>query len=318
MDKQHLQSFFSLELDTEGKTSFERKKIDNNVDLILGSMQCYDEPNIFKKIDNSSRIYLFKTSKRKRKGQLNKFCERYLENDNFTIQALSKTEFIRAKLILSKNGGYDLEKTKLTDIEYNGDDLTKFENPKNWRIWQQEIYQMLFKPEIPTIESTKKKDWTIKKPDERHIINIVDPKGKSGKSQFFKYLFVKNQKSIARLGYGSAAQLRSSAVNLGERDIYIIDLPRTKGRNDSELELLSVVEDIKSGIVFNGMYGSGNVLLMKPPHILISSNYLLDYDNLSEDRWRVYQIEPKHYKLGKVNKLFHNQKMKKDKKLLKK
>ena len=68
MDKQHLQSFFSLELDTEGKTSFERKKIDNNVDLILGSMQCYDEPNIFQKIDNSARIYLFKTSKRKRKG----------------------------------------------------------------------------------------------------------------------------------------------------------------------------------------------------------------------------------------------------------
>ena len=47
------------------------------------------------------------------------------------------------------------------------------------------------------------------------------------------------------------------------------------------------------------MYGSGRTLLMEPPHIIVSSNYNLDYNLLSEDRWEVYEISDK--KLKKVN-----------------
>jgi hypothetical protein len=39
------------------------------------------------------------------------------------------------------------------------------------------------------------------------------------------------------------------------------------------------------------MYGKGASLLMKPPHIVITSNYLLDYELLSMYRWRVYEIK---------------------------
>ena len=128
------------------------------------------------------------------------------------------------------------------------------------------------------MQSTKNNNWKLKEADERKIINIVDKHGKSGKSQFFKYLYVKNEKQIGRISYGSAAQLRSSLVNLGERKIYIIDLPRTKGKYDSHFELLSVIEELKSGCVINAMYGRGNSLIIEPPHIIISTNYLLDYD----------------------------------------
>lgn len=312
-----LQSFFTIEISYDEKTKFEKDELENNVDLILGSMQCQDEPTIFEKTDRTGTIYMFKTSTRKRKGQLSKFCDRYLEKEDiFTISSLSKLEFIKAKLILNKHGRFKLRKTKLTEeIEYNGEDIKKFEKPNQWRRWQLEIYKMMFEPDSPTIESIKGRNWAIKKADERKIINLVDKKGGSGKSQFFKYLYVKNQKKIGRLGYASASQLRSSVVNLGEKDIYIIDLPRTKARYDSQIDLLSVVEDIKSGIVFNGMYGSGNVLLMKPPHIVICSNYLLDYENLSDDRWKVFEIEEKSFKLNKLNT---QTKMKNEKILIKK
>lgn len=57
-----------------------------------------------------------------------------------------------------------------------------------------------------------------------------------------------------------------------------------------EEDLLSVIEDLKSGLVINVMYGSGKTLLMEPPHIIVSSNYKLNYENLSKDRWEVYEI----------------------------
>ena len=145
------------------------------------------------------------------------------------------------------------------------------------------------------VEETEK----FKKPDPRHILSLVDKKGNTGKSSFFKWLYYKYPKNIGRIGYGSASQLRSSVVNIGKKDLYIIDLSRSKSRNDRQEDLLSVLEDLKSGLVTNAMYGSGRTLLMEPPHIIVSSNYNLDYNLLSEDRWEVYEISDK--KLKKVN-----------------
>ena len=115
-------------------------------------------------------------------------------------------------------------------------------------------------------------------------------KGNSGKSSFFKWLYFKHNEAIGRIGYGSASQLRSSAVNIGKKKLYIVDLARSKSKDDRQEDLLSVLEDLKSGLVTNAMYGSGRTLMMEPPHIIVSSNYVLKYELLSEDRWEVYQI----------------------------
>lgn len=57
-------------------------------------------------------------------------------------------------------------------------------------------------------------------------------------------------------------------------------------------------------------HGSGETMLMDPPHVIISSNYLFDSDNnLSKDRWKVYEIKNKD--LGKVNELIKKEKLKK-------
>ena len=84
-------------------------------------------------------------------------------------------------------------------------------------------------------------------------------------------------------GYGSASQLRSSVVNLGKKDVYVVDLARSKSKDDRQ-------EDLKSGLVTNVMYGSGKTLLMEPPHSIVSSNYILKYELVSEDRSDVSQI----------------------------
>ena len=47
--------------------------------------------------ENTSLIYIFKTTNRKRKGQLNKFCSRYLDTNwdiNYESKGLTKDKII--------------------------------------------------------------------------------------------------------------------------------------------------------------------------------------------------------------------------------
>lgn len=53
---------------------------------------------------------------------------------------------------------------------------------------------MLFKP-----------DKSVKKPDPRKIISIIEKNGDHNKSSFFKYLLTENNDAIVRLGYATLA-----------------------------------------------------------------------------------------------------------------
>lgn len=64
--------------------------------------------------------------------------------------------------------------------------------------------------------------------------------------------------------------------------------------------MLSAIEDIKNGNVLGLMYGLGQSLLFHPPHVIVSSNFALDYKALSGDRWEVYTIG-KDYRLKSVS-----------------
>lgn len=79
-------------------------------------------------------------------------------------------------------------------------------------------------------------------------------------------------------------------IKIGRKKLYIIDLPRSKSRFDHQEDLLSVVEELKSGFVSNAMYGGGETLIMGPPHIVISSNHKFNSSLLSKDRWKIYKI----------------------------
>lgn len=171
--------------------------------------------------------------------------------------------------------------------DYKGNDIAFFDDISNWRPFQIELFNKLFQDPPGSIPIEEQQ---LKPADPRKIIHLLDTVGNTGKSMFFKYLTVRTNVSIGRLTYGSASQLRSSAVNLGPRKLYIVDLTHSKGDLEKQEDLLAVLEDIKSGLLIRTIYGDDRMLVMEPPHILIANNTLLNYEALSEDRWELYKI----------------------------
>lgn len=161
--------------------------------------------------------------------------------------------------------------------KYSGRDLKIFE--ENIYPWQQDLLKKIF---------TQGKTH-IKDPDDRKIYWYTDTNGNCGKSKFVKYLCFNNP-SITKLSFGTAAQLRSSVVAAGPRKIYLIDIPRTLGSDDSLSSVISVLEDVKNGFVVSSMYGRNDVLMMDPPHIVCFSNQECPIHLMSLDRWEVYTI----------------------------
>lgn len=286
-------TFFSMNLEVPEmliNSDQTTKKLDDAIDMILYSMNaCSKETHKVYKFDNSRITVIFKSLTRKRKGQLNKFCERYLDKEiTFTTEAIDKYEVMGTLKVLKDNPVYSVK----NEAElYNGRDIEIFHDKKNWHPWQKDLYDMIYD-----------ESRNIKTPDLRNIISLIDYAGNSGKSSFFKYLYVNdNENNIGRSSYGSASQLRSSIINQGVKKVYIIDLSRSKSKADREEDLLSAIEDCKSGLVISSMYGKYQELLMEPPHVIICSNYLFKTEGLSADRWNIYEIKDK--KLGTKNAL---------------
>lgn len=75
--------------------------------------------------------------------------------------------------------------------------------------------------------------------------------------------------------------------------IDIINLLRAKSKADREENLLLALEDLKSGLITTPMYGSGKNVFIPFPHIIVSSNYFINYDFLSADQWETFIINHK-------------------------
>lgn len=258
-------------------------------------MGVYENPKEFIKKDNSRMIFLFKTNQRKRKGQLIKFCDRFLPKNTgygYVAEGITKVYMEEQLKKLDQNKEYQI---KTSSTKYEGDDIKILNQRNNWKPWQLTIYNKFFN-----------QDLSFKKGEERKIYSLIDTEGKSGKSIFYKWLLVNvGEDKIGKITFGTASQLRTSIVSMGTKKMYILDLTRTKGKNDNEEDLMSVLESIADGMVSSMMYGKGETLLMEPPHVMITSNYLLDYELLSMDRWKVYEILPDGT-LGKENEIFHH------------
>lgn len=161
--------------------------------------------------------------------------------------------------------------------EYSGSDLKVFE--KGFYPWQEDLLSTLF----------EKDKITIKTPDDRKILWYSDPNGNCGKSKFVKYLCF-TYPDFTKLSFGTAAQLRSAVINAGPFKVYLIDIPRTLGEDDSLASVITVLEDIKNGFVVSSMYGVHKYLMMEPPHIVCFSNDNCPLDLMSTDRWQSFLI----------------------------
>jgi hypothetical protein len=288
MAHENKQNFFCLRLETDVDQAFSEREteqkdlLSESIDLVLNAMSVGEEWYSFLSEDETVLIYYFKTESRKRVGQLRRICEKNLPISEFHfygIKGFDKKSFYDQIRSLLDSSAWTAIRKPSQFSEYDGEDLDLFEDLINLFPWQKKVYEMLFE-----------KDGQLKKPDRRKIISIVDFEGKKGKSSFLKYLCYLKPSSFAKLGYGSSSQLRSATVNGGGKEVYLIDLPRTKGANDKVEDLLSVIEEIKNGFITSPMYGRSGALMMKPPFVFVFSNQHLPYGMLSKDRWECYSI----------------------------
>ena len=201
---------------------------------------------------------------------------------------ITRTDFL--KLLKIRNKRYEKKTSKIGVTSYKGNDIKILDERKNWKPWQREIFNIFCY-----------ENFKLKPAETRIMYSIVDLQGNSGKSIFFKWLYVHiGKEDMGIISFGTAAQLKPSIFNLGEKKMYILDLTRAKGEADREEDLMSVLEATKNGMVTTPMFGKGETLLMEPPHILITSKYLLDYELLSMDRWKIYELKT-NGELGKEN-----------------
>lgn len=255
------------------------EKLNDLTDLVFSSINASSIFYKFKNIETKQILYFFKTENRKRRGQLVRLCNKLLPQDQeYNVGGLTRLSFWAEVEKVKSNKHYKSMKLPFNN-KYTGSDLKVFDEKEKWHPWQKDIYDKIWDSK-----------GSYKEPDPRHIISIIDPKGNSGKSSFFKWLYFHNPTSIGRIGYGSASQLRSAVTNIGEKNLYIIDLSRAKSKGDREEDLLSVLKDLKSGFITTAM---GKNLLIPPPHIVVSSTYIMKYELLSGDRWEVYKINSK-------------------------
>jgi len=263
-------------------------KIESKIDIILANATATHNVYKFDSNKNDQFIYLFSTKIRKRKGQIEKLIEKNLQKDRlireneFQVIGLLKSEFNEYLQELKQKESLQITSEPINFEGYKGNDIKIFQNKENWYEWQISLYNKIFY-----------KSGEIKEPDPRKILFLYDSEGGTGKSSFFKHLYFTYPDRVARLSYGSSQQLRSALVQLSSYQIYIIDLARTKGKSDSPSDLISVLEDLKTGLICSAMYGNANNLLIEPPHIIVSSNFLFNIDQLSKDRWLIEEIKNK-------------------------
>lgn len=126
-------------------------------------------------------------------------------------------------------------------------------------------------------------------PDDRSIVWIHDKRGNTGKSKLVKWLEFTDQ--AEGVPFGTAAQIKSYIIACGRHTCYVVDIPRTLGRDESLLDSFSALESLKNGTVKSAMYGKVQKLFMEPPHVICFSNQLPCKYLISRDRWAVFDVD---------------------------
>lgn len=128
-------------------------------------------------------------------------------------------------------------------------------------------------------------DIFFDEPDGRTVHWFWEPIGKTGKSQFCKYMYVKH--GAITIQGGKLADIMNIIFNIDmdKTTMILIDIPRNTGNKIS----YSAVECILNGMITNTKYETG-IKVFNPPHLICLANCEPQFDMLSEDRWKVTKI----------------------------
>ena len=131
----------------------------------------------------------------------------------------------------------------------------------------------------------------LMEPSDRKILWIRGRKGNEGKSWFQNYL---------QVHYGKRRVFRSTLVkntesllhtlskrNLSFLDVFIFNIPRSF---DTQYVPYGFLEDIKDGKAISTKYNSRELKFVTPNIVIVFSNDTPYAENLSFDRWKMYDI----------------------------
>ena len=263
-----------------------QQRISDRMDLVISSLKCSEEIYNFKV--NTNLYYLFSTTSRKRRGQLTKLISKHLGDIETTVLLLRKKEFYKTiATIIDRKDSISIERPNENFENYSGDDISVLDDQNNWFSWQKQIYSMLFY-DNGIMKKCNQSDTKMS----RRIVFLYDETGCTGKSTFWKWLYYHNSENIANLTLGSASQLRSAMSKTPHKNLYICDLPRAIGSQDTSrlTDLIQTLEEVKNGFLTSVMYGEHKTLIMDKPFIIVCSNFIIDANALSKDRWQILEI----------------------------
>lgn len=176
-------------------------------------------------------------------------------------------------------------KRKWGDV-INDDFITN--NIKNHMQWAKEVFQNKPKPKL--FRHKKLLQWQEKimkelyEQNDREIIWVVSKKGNIGKTQLSKKLIDEG------CFYTRGGKMNDITYRYGEEDIVVMDLVRSQ----EEYTPYKLIETFKDGIIESNKYMS---CLKYPPNgyckIIVLANYFPNQNEISIDRWRIYNIESK-------------------------
>lgn len=135
------------------------------------------------------------------------------------------------------------------------------------RPWQQDLYEELKKP-----------------PDDRGVLFLVDVKGNTGKSWFFRYYNDLHPKDSQIILPGKKMDM-AYTLQTGKR-VIMFDCPRSKQGDFIQYDFL---EEVKNGYVFSGKY-EPEVKKFPSPHVVVAMNEAPNYEMLSEDRYIIRML----------------------------
>lgn len=224
------------------------------------------------------------TKIRKRKMTLLKYLSDSLNHpiDYIRVERMKGT-WEQAMLYCSKTEGRvgSTVKSATISVEYDFSDIKLLDDQARRYPWQNELLDRLF--ESPPF------GFKIDGDVDRQIIWIHDEKGNSGKSKIVKWVCVNNDLCV-KISFGTANQLRAAVISAGPRRLYLLDVPRTLGTDDSMNDVYTLLEDLKNGYIVSSFYGNYSKLVMAPPLVVVFSNKRCPVDKLSSDRWLCYTI----------------------------
>jgi len=163
---------------------------------------------------------------------------------------------------------------------------------------RQARYSLNFKPPRPikTLTEQQLRPWQKglidilnSEPDDRTLYWIWSQGGNLGKTTFCKFLTIKF--GAIPLG-GKAADVKNGIVTHVQQtgstpELIVVPIPRSC---DSEHVSYQAMEYAKDMYFYSGKY-EGGAVCGNCPHVFVFSNFEPDFAKMSEDRWRVWQID---------------------------